>query len=334
MMQTESSGRKVLVTGATGFVGCNLVEALLQKGCRVTCLVRKTSNVRFIRKPGVRLVVGDLEDASSLHEAVRGAQIVYHLAGLIKAAGREQYLKTNHTGTHLLLGALAETNPDLHRFVYMSSLAAAGPSKEDRGLSEEDRANPISWYGESKLLAEQDVLQHSNVFPTTILRPSAVYGPFDRETLLAFRMIKLGCLFTPGRFVRRFSLIHVQDLAAACLQAGECATPSGSVYFISRPEIYTWEDIGREIAKAIGKVYRQISFPQGLAEAIGLIGDLWTKMTGRPATLNSQKVRELLQKSWICRVSKAKTALCFNPMIDLATGINQTVRWYQKQGWL
>ena len=334
MMQTDSSDRNVFVTGATGFVGRNLVEALLQRGCRVTCLVRKSSDTRFIRRPGVRLVVGDMNDPASIRQAVEGVHAVYHLAGLIKAAGREHFLKVNREGTRLLLEVLAGAAPDLTRFVHMSSLAAAGPSTGNIGLKEEDKPNPISWYGESKLLSEREVLEFSTAFPATILRPSAVYGPHDGETLLAFRMIRRGCLLTPGRLVRRFSLIHVHDLVHACIRAMENNTRTGSIYFVSRPEIYTWEDVGQAIARALGKPYRQISLPRWLAEAVGRAGDLWAGATGRAATLSSQKVRELLQTSWLCDSSKANAELGFSPSIDLDQGINETVRWYRSQGWL
>lgn len=334
MTQICNSNRNVLVTGGTGFVGCNLIHALLRKEYRVTCLVRRSSDTRHIRKTGVRIVVGDMTDPASIREAARGVQMVYHLAGLIKAAGREEYLRVNQEGTRFLLEALAETAPGLAQFVHMSSLAAAGPSAGTRGLVEEDKPNPISWYGESKLLSEREVLKFSGQFPVAILRPSAVYGQHDRETLLAFRMIRRGCLLTPGRFIRRFSLIHVHDLASACIQAGECGVPTGSVYFISRPEIYTWEDIGRAIARELGKRYRQISFPQCFAEAIGRAGDVWARLTGQAATLNSHKVRELLQESWICNPARAQAELKFHPVIDLDKGIRETVCWYQEQGWL
>ncbi|MBN1568541.1 MAG: NAD-dependent epimerase/dehydratase family protein [Acidobacteria bacterium] len=333
MIQTGLN-RNVLVTGATGFVGRNLVDALLQRGYSVTCLVRKTSDTRSLQKDNVRLVSADLKDPQAVRQAVRGVTAICHLAGLIKAARREEYFRVNQDGTRFLLEAFAEINPALNRFVHISSLAAAGPSRSDRGLQETDPPNPVSWYGESKLKSEQEVLRFSAAFPVTILRPSAVYGPYDRETLLAFRMIKRGCLLTPGRFTRRFSLIHVQDLVAACIKAMECDTPSGEVFFISRPEIYTWGDVGRAIAQKLGKTYRQISFPKWMAEAVGLAGDLWANMSGRPATLNSQKVRELLQPSWICNPSKAREALGFNPAIDLESGIDETVRWYQNRGWL
>jgi dihydroflavonol-4-reductase len=334
MTLSDNPARKVLVTGATGFVGCNLVEALLHKGYSVTCLVRKSSDTRSLQKQNARIVEGELNDPASLRNAVRGVQVVYHVAGVIKAATRDEYLRVNQLGTRHLLEVLAATNPGLSRFVHISSLSAAGPSPNDRGLTEEEKTHPISWYGESKLRSEEEAMRLSNVFPVTILRPSAVYGPQDRATLLIFRMIKRGCLFTPGRFIRRFSLIHVGDLTEACIRAGEANSPSGEVYFISRPEIYTWEDVGRTIAQRLGKRYHHVAFPKWVVATIGFAGDLWAGTTGRPATLSSQKVNELLQPSWICNPSKATAALGFCPAIDLEKGMDETVRWYQGQGWL
>jgi nucleoside-diphosphate-sugar epimerase len=323
-----------LVTGATGFIGSHLVEALLRRGYSVTCLVRNTSHARALQKQSVHLVVGDINDPAAIRKAAGAIHTVYHVAGVTKAAGRMQYFRVNQLGTRRLLETLAEANPGLNRFVHISSLAAAGPSVNGRALTEEAKPNPVSWYGQSKLESEREVLRYAKTFPVTILRPSAVYGPGDSETLLLFRMIKHGCLFTPGRFTRRFSLIHVDDLAAAIVGAGERDTSSGEIFFLSRSEIYAWEDVGRAIARALGKRYRQIPFPRWMAVAAGLTGDLWAQVTGRPATVNSQKVRELLKPSWLCDPSKARSSLGFCPTVDLESGIQQTVRWYQNQGWL
>ena len=323
-----------LVTGATGFVGGNLVKALRQKGYSVTCLVRKTSDASPLQTESVRIVAGDLSDADALREAGRTAVTVYHLAGAIKAANREQYFYINQLGTRRLLESLAEANPGLRRFVYVSSLAAAGPSTGSTGLTEDQRPSPVSWYGESKLGGEREVLKFAKTFPVTILRPSAIYGPGDRETLLIFRMIKHGWLFTPGRVDRRFSLIHVDDLAASIIGAAERDASSGEVFFVSRPETYAWEEVGRAIARALGKNYHKVSLPGWMAEAAGFAGDTWASLTGRPATINSQKVKELLEPSWLCDSSKARRSLGFDPVIDLGKGITQTVRWYQSRGWL
>jgi dihydroflavonol-4-reductase len=333
-MAGADTSRNALVTGATGFVGSNLVKALVRKGYSVTCLVRKTSDTEALPKESVRLVVGDLEDTAVIWEAGRTIRVVYHLAGAIKAANRKQFFHANQVGTCRLLEALAEANSGLNRFVHVSSLAAAGPSINEQGLTEEQKPNPISWYGESKLAAEQEVLRFREVFPVTILRPSAVYGPGDRETLLIYRMIKRGCLLTPGRHQRRFSLIHVDDLNAGIIQAGELDTPSGETYFLSRPESYIWEEVGDAIARSLGIHYRQIALPRCIAVAAGFAGDLWAKTTGRPASVSSQKVKELMEPYWLCDSSKAQRHFGFSPIMDLADGIQQTARWYQNQGWL
>ena len=328
------SARRVLVTGATGFVGGNLVEMLLKRGWSVTCLIRNSGKAQPIRKPGIRLVAGDLSNPAALRDAARGVDTVFHVAGVIKAANRRQFIEANQYGTRRLLEAVAEVNPGLNRFVYVSSLSAAGPSKNGNMLDENEKPNPISWYGESKLKSEEEVLKFSNAWPVTILRPSAVYGPRDMETLLIFRMIKRGWMFTPGTISRRFSLIHVDDLSEACIKASGINTSSGEIFFISRPEIYRWEDVGEAIAQALKKRYIHISLPRWTALAAGIAGDLWTHATGMITTINSQKAKELLQPFWLCDSSKARIHLEFSPVIELKKGIQETADWYIEKGYL
>jgi nucleoside-diphosphate-sugar epimerase len=323
----------VLVTGATGFVGANLVEKLVKRGCAVSCLVRGTSDTRFLQTLPVQLIVADLENAAGVRDALKGVEVAYHVAGAIKGASRDAFMKANKIGTRRLLETLAE-HSSIRRFVHVSSLAAAGPSPDGTALTEEQPPHPISWYGESKLESENEVLNYAKAFSVVILRPSAVYGPNDRETLLLFRMIHRGCLFTPGRFTRHFSLIHVGDLSDALILAGEGSTPSGEAFFVSRQEIYTWDEVGRTIARELGKKYRRIAFPPGMAKAAGLAGDVWMKLSGRPATVSSQKVNELLHPSWVCSPAKAQRFLDFCPQIDLDSGIRGTVQWYRAKGWI
>jgi dihydroflavonol-4-reductase len=333
-MNPSDTPGTALVTGATGFVGINLVHALLKKGYAVACLVRSTSNTRALQNLPVQLLQGDLQDLSALRTLRAPLHSVYHVAGAIKAPDRNRFFQINQVGTRNLLETLKETNPGLRRFIYISSLAAAGPSVANRPRTENETPAPISWYGESKLAAENEVLCFKNTFPATILRPSAVYGPWDTEIFLIFRMIKFGVLVTPGRHIRQFSLIHVTDLVEAIIRAGESADPTGGIYNISRPEIYLWEDVGQAIANEFGKSFHKISLPEWMAKAAGLAGDCWTSITKRTASINSQKVAELLEPSWLCDPSRAREQLGFNPIIDLESGIRSTIRWYKNQRWL
>ena len=326
--------KKVLVTGASGFVGSNLVPALVKQGYSVTCLVRSTSDTRAFRRDGIHLVLGSINDPSALREAVRSVNTIYHVAGAIKAAHRADYFRINQAGTRIVLESVAENNPGLGRFVHVSSLAAAGPSSGNRGLTEVENPNPISWYGESKLKSEEEALRFKDLFPVTIIRPSAIYGPRDRETLIFFKMIQKGFLLTPGRLARRFSLIHVSDLVDALMKAGEQESGSGEIFFVSRFESFGWDDVGRAIAQEFGKKYRRIALPRWLALAAGIAGDFWSHTTGQAAIISSQKVRELLEPSWLCDSSKAKAALGFSPRINLEDGIRQTANWYRQNQWL
>ena len=334
MAQREIKDKTALVTGATGFIGGHLVNALLQKGYSVTCLVQSSSDTRSLQKLPVRLITGSIENPECIRTEARGIETVFHIAGLTKARNREQFFRVNQMGTLRLLETLAGSTSPPIRFVHASSLAAAGPSHPGRPLTEKDESKPVSWYGESKLGSEEEVLKYAGKFPVTILRPSAVYGPGDRDIYLIFRMIQNGCLFTPGGSARQFSLIHVYDLIDAFIKAGESNTPSGEVFYISHPEIQTWDAVGHVIARELGKRYRKVSFPQWLALAAGMAGNIYSRLSGRPVALNTQKVRELLEPSWTCNTSKADAVLGFNPATDLKRGIQTTVQWYRQHGWL
>lgn len=334
MEQNKIGMKAAMVTGATGFIGGNLVGALLQKGYSVTCLVRNTSNTRRLKSLPVRLVEGSLENPDAIRKAASGVDVIYHVAGLTKARDKKQFFHSNATATAKLLETLADTEIAPLRFVHASSLAAAGPSSIGIPRTEEQNPEPVSWYGESKLQSEFEVLKYAGAFPVTILRPSAVYGPGDRDIYMIFRMIQKGCLIAPGRLTRQFSLIHVYDAVSAFIRAGEADTRSGEIYFISNPEIQTWDAVGRAIARELGRKFRSFCFPNWLAFAAGAAGNASYFITGKMPALNLQKVRELLQPSWTCDTSKARKLLGFIPVMGLQSGVRETVRWYRANGWL
>ena len=203
---------KALVTGATGFIGSHLVEALLDKNVEVRCLVRPNSNRRWLEDREVEYCVGDCRDYDSLPAAVSGVDCVFHLAGVVRARKYQDYFLSNSTGTRNLLQACLQKNPGLDRFVLVSSQAAAGPSPDGQPLKESDAARPISAYGWSKLMAEKEVLEKKNDLPVVVVRPSPVYGPRDRDFHSLFKMIKLGLRPVIGREERYIHLTYVQDV--------------------------------------------------------------------------------------------------------------------------
>ena len=187
----QGGARRVLVTGGTGFIGSHLVERLLGNGYDVTCLVRELRQVRWLQGMEVRLAQGDCMLPESLADAVPGVSLVFHCAGLTKGKHARDYYSVNHLGTKNLLDACARHNPGMRKFILVSSLAAAGPSGRTAGKTT-DTPHPVSDYGRSKLLAEEETLKFKDRFPVVILRPSAVYGPRDADVFELFRWAAKG----------------------------------------------------------------------------------------------------------------------------------------------
>ena len=212
---------KALVTGGTGFIGSHLTEALIRKGVQVRCLFRKTSDLKWLKGLPVEFVPGDCNDKTSLEEAVRGVDWVFHLAGATKAIKEETYFEVNGLGTENLIHACLENNPRLQKFIYVSSQAAAGPSRNGSSKKELDPCEPVSFYGRSKRMGEESVLAHAHELPALILRPSAVYGPRDKDIFALFKCLSRRikpCL--TGRH-QRLSLCYVQDIVQGMLLAVE-----------------------------------------------------------------------------------------------------------------
>ena len=224
---------KALVTGSNGFVGSHLVEDLLSRGYEVSCLVRKTSNLRWIEGLKVSFVYGELKDKESLKKAVKSQDFVFHLGGLTKAQNSNDYYKANHLGTKNLVEATLESNPGIKRFVYVSSQAAVGPGKDITPLNEDSPCNPVTDYGKSKLLGEKAVLSYKDKLPITIIRPSGIYGPRDTEIFIFFKLIKNHIKPLFGFRENYLSLVYVKDLVFGICLTAESKKAIGQTYFIA-----------------------------------------------------------------------------------------------------
>jgi dihydroflavonol-4-reductase len=324
---------KALVTGANGFIGSHLVEALRADGCDVRCLVRPTSERRWLEGVDYEEAIGSLEDEGSLARAVRGVDVVYHNAGATKARRAETLYRVNAGGTANLADAcLGRRTPP--RFVYVSSQAAAGPCREGDALREDDASRPMSDYGRSKLEGERALRKRAADLPLVVIRPSAVYGPRDTEVLLYFKFIDRGIEPALGWDDRYVSLCYVSDLVEALLAAGRGAGVQGQTYFIAHDEVWNWRGISREIAAALGVKTLQVRVPKAVLFGAATLAELAATLTGKIATLNRERARVMMEELWVCNVNKAKTELGFSPRVGFAEGARLTTNWYRQQGWL
>jgi nucleoside-diphosphate-sugar epimerase len=326
--------RFALVTGGNGFIGSHLIEALLKRGYRVRCLVRRTSNLKWIDGLKVEYVEGDVSNKSGLDEALKGVHVVYHVAGVTKALTREGYDLVNWHGTRNLVEICSIVNRDVERIVIMSSLAASGPSSSHRPSKEEDPPRPVSDYGRSKLLGEQEALKFAHTLPITILRPAAVYGPRDRDIYAFFRLIKNRLNFKIGNEERYISLCHVMDVVNGAILAGEKDVPSGEAFFISDGEIHSWGDVTSLLAEIMKVKPLELRISPSLANIAATISELTCRMLKKPPLFNRQKLMEMRECFWTCDITKAREMLGFRPSINIREGLMDTFIWYRKNGWL
>ncbi|MBI1902896.1 MAG: SDR family NAD(P)-dependent oxidoreductase [Planctomycetia bacterium] len=352
---------KILVTGATGFIGQHLARALVERGDEVTCLKRKTSRVEALEKLGVRLVEGDVTDAESLRPAVAGADIVFHLAGLTTAFHLAGFLRVNEQGTRNLLEACA-ARPTPPVVIHVSSIAAAGPSQGGQPRKEEDTAAPVSSYGRSKRAGEIAARKFADRVPLTIVRPPIIFGPGDRAVLEIFKPIsRFGIHLIPGYRRNYLSLLYVADLVSGLLLAADRgqrvrsdrihAVPVGSdrihavaegdksenqgYYYLAHDESPSYADLGRWIGRALGR-RRTICVPtlMPIVWFTAATSDLWGRMRGRPAVFNVDKAREAAAGSWTCSAERAKRELGWSCAAGLPARLKETADWYRRERWL
>ena len=325
---------KTLITGGTGFIGSHLAERLVRKGHTVRCLVRKTSDIRWLRELSVEYVYGDLFDENALKDAVTGVDYVYHSAGVTKAKTAEEYFQGNTTGTHNLLRAVSQHAPGIKRFVQISSQTAVGPSPTRSPITEDADPHPITTYGKSKLKAEQECVAMMTRFPITIVRPPAVFGQRDKDIFEFFKTMSKGLQPMVGFSEKFVSLIHVTDLVRGFVMAAESDRAAGQTYFISSRDVYGWKEVGEITRSVLGRRALRLRIPESGVYVIATFAEFFALFSSKPALINFEKARDMVQDYWTCDSSKAKRDFGYEQEISLEEGIRITVDWYKSNGWL
>lgn len=338
---------RILVTGASGFIGTRLVPYLLDQDVDVRCLVRKSSNTQSLAALNVETSVGDLSDTDSLSDALRGCSHVLHLAGMTKALRTRDLWRANEQGTKNLVEATLRVAGDGEPavLVLVSSLAAAGPVVMDDDLRprrETDPVEPVSNYGRSKRDGEKVALEAAKRLPLSIVRPPIVFGPGDRDGLNLFRPVaKFGVHLVPGLRRTLYSMIHADDLSrsiwAVATQGQRCLDSQSDqgVYFASHPTELSYGDIGREIGRVLGR--RMTLVIPTLSVAVQMVAGVnegISQLFRRPHILGWDKSREALTRGWACDSTRLRNDLGVAFETPLSEQLRATAMWYAMKGWL
>ena len=321
---------KALVTGGTGFVGHHLIDALLRRGDSVTALVRTPARAAGLAQRGVRLVPGDLSDSASMTDAARNQDVVYHLAGLVAARNEAEFLAVNRDGAARLAAAAAQVSKA--RIVLVSSMAAAGPAARGTRLTGTEPAHPVTAYGRSKLAGEAAI--KAGPLPWTIIRPPAVYGPFDTEMFRLFKAAKLGVVPLFGDGAQELSLVYGPDLATALAAAGASEATTGGIYYACHSEILTSGSLVAEVGNAVGMKPKLVRLPRwSAAVALRLIAGV-ARIRGRATLLTSDKAHDFFAPAWTADPAPLEAATGWRAEHHFESGAATTADWYRSAGWL
>jgi nucleoside-diphosphate-sugar epimerase len=320
----------VAITGGTGFVGSHLVDTLCAAGVVPRVLVRDLASPRWIASAPVDWVRGSLEDSESLKRLVVGAGTVLHLAGVLRAGREKDFDRGNRLGTARLVAAIQESRPQ-PRTVYVSSLAAVGPSGDPAGSDPKVDPAPISGYGRSKLAAEAEVRAIDGDGWWCILRPPAVYGPRDTDVFEFFRMASRGLVAVPGG-ERWLTVAWVGDVVRATLAS--VTAPPGKTYHLGEPEPMRLETLIDELCRAGGVRRRLLRVPSFAISGLGAAGSVLQRFGLNRVPLTRDKARELLARHWTARTVDSMSRLGVGEGTRFPDGAAKCWQWYRQRGWL
>ena len=323
-----------VVTGANGFVGSHLVDLLLAKNFEVRCIVRKSSNLRWLEGKGVKLFDCGLFDKDGLRKAFKDSNYIFHVAGVVKAKNEEGYFRGNVETTEMLLEVAEEMKTSIKKFLVVSSQTVSGPSLDGKPVNEHTKCKPITTYGRSKLEQEKVTMRYKEILPVTVCRAPAIFGERDTEIFIYFQVFNRGLTTMIGFDKKELSLLHVADLVEGLYLAAISEKANGETYFISSEKFYTWDEVGKVTSSVLNKKAFKIRIPHFVVFTLAAIAQFFAIFSSKPATLNIEKAKDLTQKYWICDTTKAVQELAYHQKISIEEGIKRTCEWYKKMKWI
>jgi nucleoside-diphosphate-sugar epimerase len=336
---------KILITGASGFIGSFIVEEALRRGFETWAAVRGSSSRQFLKDERIRFVELDLDDQQQIERQLRGNDFDYvvHAAGVTKCIDKQDFYRINTEGTKNLVRAVIALKMPLKKFVYLSSLSVFGAIHEQQpyqDIREDDTPHPNTEYGRSKLEAERwlreslELRTDGRVFPYVILRPTGVYGPRERDYFLMVKNVKMHSDFAVGYQRQDITFVYVQDVVQAVFLACEKGQ-TGRAYFLSDGEVYQSSTFSELIRKELGNPWWiRVTAPVWLLRVITFAGDIVGRLTGKVSALNNDKYHILRQRNWRCDISPAISELGYKPQVKLEEGVRRSIAWYKENGWI
>ncbi|MDP1727855.1 MAG: NAD(P)-dependent oxidoreductase [Bacteroidota bacterium] len=329
--------KKILITGASGFIGSFLVEEALKRDYEVYAGIRKSSSTKYLSDSRIKLTELDFSNPDLLNQKISELpqfDYIIHNAGLTRAPKKADYFTSNYQYTKNIIDALISQKKVPEKFIYMSSLAAYGPGDPEllNPVQVSDTPRPLTAYGRSKLESEKYLNTLPN-FPHIIIRPTAVYGPREKDLFTVFKMINNNIELFVGFKKQHLTFIYVKDLVKAVFQSMESGIINRG-YFVSDGNVYDGKILGNIIKKQLGKRTLRISFPIGLVRLIAIISESTKYISGKQALLNYDKINELECTNWQCDIQPLIDELNFKPEYNLNEGIQETITWYKQTKWL
>lgn len=324
---------RVLLTGGSGFIGGHVARQLVAEGHELRLLVRSTSDTAFVDDLSFERALGDLRQPDSLADACAGMDAVVHCAAVLRAANQDQFMLANRVGT----GSLAESAAaaGVERFVYISSIAAQGPSRSLTPEPPDTPLHPVSVYGRSKAAGEVEILKQSGRMRITILRPPLVYGPGDAGLLSFFWMARRGFAVRLGDGSNLVDAIYGPDLADAVGAVLSAEVPQVAKFHVANESgPYSWNQLLAALETAAGRRLWIPSVPAACFQGLARCSEWWSRLTNNEPMLDRARVLEMRQPAWLCDPSTLTRDTGWRANTPIDDGMRDTFNWYREHGWI